>query len=164
VDVYKRAGKATASSKTADIVSQYGALDSSEKLLCIRIGYAWMFPKEEDVTHRTFTAGIKYFLVAPRGKLTSGLKVPRSSVDFLDAATGGAFVKPNILVPRKRPSSRGEEQVQVSLSLPSTTPHKPKKKARCLTPMNLDLTEPTSDSKFQDILLEEGCGSQVTIP
>jgi hypothetical protein len=76
VDVYKRAGKATASSKTADIVSQYGALDSSKKLLCIRIGYAWMFPKEEDVTPRTFTTGIKYFLAAPRGKLTSGLKAP----------------------------------------------------------------------------------------
>jgi hypothetical protein len=91
VHVYKRASKTAVNSKTADIVSQYMTIDSWKKLLSIRIGFAWMFPKEKDATHRSFRAGIKYFLVAPRGKLTSGLKPPRSSVDFLDTPTGGGI-------------------------------------------------------------------------
>jgi hypothetical protein len=75
VDTFKRAGK-PGGSKTADIVAQYLAVDSSKKLMCIRIGFAWMFPNEEDATHRSFRAGIKYYLVEPRKKLMSGLKPP----------------------------------------------------------------------------------------
>jgi hypothetical protein len=164
VDAYKRTGKPGGGSKTADIVAQYLGIDLSKQLICIRIGFAWMFPKEEDATHRSFRAGIKYYLVAPRAKLASGLKPPRSSVDFLDTSTGWGFVKPIVLVPRKRPSSRGEEQVQANLGLPPTAPGKGKKKARCMTPMTIDVTEPSSDSKFQERLLEEGYGSQAIIP
>jgi hypothetical protein len=39
------------------------ALESSNKLMQIRIGFAWMYPKEEDPTRRSFRTGIKYFLV-----------------------------------------------------------------------------------------------------
>jgi hypothetical protein len=49
----------------------------------------------------------------------------------------------------------------VQASLPPVTSKKPKKKARCATPMSIDSTESFSDSKFQDTLLEEGCGTQV---
>jgi hypothetical protein len=94
VDIYKRAGKASMSSKTADIVAQYSNLESSKKLMCIRIGFAWMYPKEEDSTLSSFRAGIKYFLVAPQGKLSSSLKLNRSSGDTLILSSESAFVRP----------------------------------------------------------------------
>jgi hypothetical protein len=48
VDVYRRSEKATVSARTTDIVIQYANLESSKKLMCIRIGYGWMHQKEED--------------------------------------------------------------------------------------------------------------------
>jgi hypothetical protein len=52
----------------------------------------------------------------------------------------------------------------VQASLPPVTLRKPKKKARCSTPVNIDMTESSTDSKFQETLLDEGCGTQVDIP
>jgi hypothetical protein len=49
----------------------------------------------------------------------------------------------------------------VKASLPPATPRKPKKKARCTIPVNIDMTESSTDSKFQETLLDEGCGTQV---
>jgi hypothetical protein len=80
----------------------------------------------------------------------------------MDTSAGPTFAAPNILVPRKRPSARGDLKVQAALDPTFATPRKSRKKARCSTPINLDLTEDSSHSKFQDRLFEEGCGSQVT--
>jgi hypothetical protein len=160
VDIYGKSGKATASAKTADIVSQYLNIESSNKLLCFRIGYGWIHQKEEDATMSSFRAGIRYYLVAPRGSLSTSLKSAKSG-GGQDDSSGSAFIKPTILVPRRRAASRGDQQVQAALSLPPTVPRKQRKKARCATPMNLDMTKNGPDSKFQERLLEEGCGSQV---
>jgi hypothetical protein len=108
-------------------------------------------------------AGIKYYLVASRGKLSTSLKPAKSTGDSMDTSSGSTFVKPNILVPRKRSATRGELQVQATLGLPPAAPRKSKKKARCSTPVNIDMTEDGPDSKFQDRLLEDGCGSQAIL-
>jgi hypothetical protein len=100
-----------------DIVAAYPDIETTKKFICIRIEFAWMYPKKEDLTHRTFRVGIKYLLVAHHGKLTGGVKHPRSSVDFIDITSGGTQPQPKIIVPRKRPTSRGEELVQNSATI-----------------------------------------------
>jgi hypothetical protein len=164
LDIYRRASKAAVKAKVANIVSQCMALESSKKRMRIRVGFALMYPKEEDPIHRSFRAGIKYFLVPPRGSLSPNLKCSNTSPsDSVDCASGGAFAMPNILVPRERPLTRGEQMVQAAL--PPATPRKPKKKTQCSTPVNIDMTESSNDSKFQETLLDEGCGTQVdTLP
>jgi hypothetical protein len=137
------------------VIAQYNELHDSGLLMQIRVAFAWMYPKEEDPTHTVFRAGIKYYLASPRKPLSPTLKSGNASISDSDS---GTFATPTILIPRKRGLSRGEKMVQASL-LP-VTPKKPKKKARTTT-VNND----TTSSKFQDTLLEEGCGTQViTIP
>jgi hypothetical protein len=164
LDLNRRAGATPANkSLIGKLVGQYTELEDSGLLMQIRVGFAWMYPKEEDPTHRSFRAGIKYFLTAPRKPLSPNLKSGNAPVSDSDLATGATFATPNILVPRKRPLSRGEKMVKASL--PPVTPRKPKKRARrCATPINTDTTEVPFDSKFQDTLLEEGCGTQVITP
>jgi hypothetical protein len=41
----------------------------------IRIGFGWVRPDENDPTHSTLSAGIKYYLCLPRDPLTSNLKL-----------------------------------------------------------------------------------------
>jgi hypothetical protein len=160
MDPNKRAAKVGGGSKPADIVTQYLLIDSSKQLICIRIGFAWVPQGRRRET--SFVQG--------RNQVLSHGASRKISIRFEAAAVIRRFhghlrrMGIRVLVPRKRPSSRGEEQVQASLGLPPTVPGKGKKKARCMTPMTFDVTEPSSDSKFQERLLEEGCGSQVTIP
>jgi hypothetical protein len=158
LDIFRRTGGAPANKAQIDkLVGQYKDLKDSGLLMQIRVGFAWMYPKEEDPTHRSFQARIKYYLAAPRKPLSPNLKSGNPSMSDSDSTSGGTFARPNILVPRKRALSRGEKMVQASL--PPVTSKKPKKKARCATPMSIDATESFSDSKFQDTLLEEGCGT-----
>jgi hypothetical protein len=84
VVAYKPAGRTGGSSKTADIVAVPGHRFIEE----VAVHPYRIRLDEEDATHRSFRAGIKYYLVAPCGKLASGLKPPRSSVDFLDPPDG----------------------------------------------------------------------------
>jgi hypothetical protein len=63
LDIYTRARKSAIKAKGSELVDQYMALESSNKLMQVRIGFAWMYPKEEDPTHRSFRAGIKYILL-----------------------------------------------------------------------------------------------------
>jgi hypothetical protein len=133
----------------------------------IRVGFAWMYPKEEDPTNRSFRAGIKYFLTAPRKPLSPNLKSGNAAISDSDAAVaGGAFPVPTILVPRKRKQSRGEKMI--SAVIPPLPPRRPKKKVkRAATPVNSDsdatALERDPGSRFQETLLEEGCGTQVII-
>jgi hypothetical protein len=65
LDPYRRATGAPGKAKIEEIIAQYLALETSHKLMHIRVGFGWMHPKEEDPTHRSFRAGIKYYLCAP---------------------------------------------------------------------------------------------------
>jgi hypothetical protein len=157
LDLYGHPTGTAAKTKIEEMRAQYLALETSHKLMSIRIGFGWMHPKEHDPTHRSFRAGIKYFLCPPRDSPSPNLKFGAlSSSDPLDTVSGDTYELPTILVPRKRPLTRGEQMI--AAVLPTTTSKKPKKKARCATPVNIDMTESSTDSKFQDILLEEGCG------
>jgi hypothetical protein len=60
-EIYRRAGKTTVQTKAYDIVNQYMAIDHTNKFMCIRIGFAWMYPKEEDPMHRTYRVGINAY-------------------------------------------------------------------------------------------------------
>jgi hypothetical protein len=162
----RRTGGAPASKSYIDkLIAQYADLENSGLLMQIRVGFAWMYPKEEDPTHRSFRAGIKYFLTAPRKPLSPNLQSGNPPGSDSDAtATSGAFTMPTILVPRKRSLSRGEKMV--SAVIPPLPPRRPKKKVkRAATPVNsdTDTTERDPGAKFQDTLLEEGYGTQVII-
>jgi hypothetical protein len=50
--------------KVNDIVAAYQDIETTERFMCIRIGFAWICPKEEDSTYRTFRVRIKYLVVA----------------------------------------------------------------------------------------------------
>jgi hypothetical protein len=130
LDIFRRPGGAPASKTQIDkLVKQYNELEDSALLMQIRVGFAWMYPKEEDPTHHSFRAGIKYFLTSPRKPLSAALKSGTASISDSDSTSAtGTFSTPNILVPRKRALSRGEKMVQASLT--PATPKNPKKKTR----------------------------------
>jgi hypothetical protein len=130
-------------------------------LLCmhIRVGFGWMRPKDEDPTLHSFRAGIKYFLLAPRGPLSSGVKSTSSTSSAADTTGVWAAALPTILVPRKRSVAPDEEAGMEALvtAPPLATTRRVTKKRRSATPINA----PETSARFQERLLSEGCGTQV---
>jgi hypothetical protein len=101
------------------------AFDTSKKLFHIRVGFGWMRPKEEDPTLHSFRAGIKYFLLSPRGPLSPGVKSSSSASSASDSTGMWAAALPTILVPRKRPVILEEEETgadSLAAALPLATP------------------------------------------
>jgi hypothetical protein len=130
--------------------------DLGDKLFCFRLGFGWVFPIWEE--SRLFNVGIKLYLSLPQEKptLMSSTSLSEGGEDRL--------AQPSILIPRKR--SRGEQAVRL-INERNVTIHRRARPSQLqpLAPMRADspptLTVESDIAAFQEVLLQEGCGTQV---